>query len=87
MSTNPSNFFGTPQTRGQAIQRKPPRSGLQRHFCKNYCTRVFISVMPDPWRNRFVNHTAPAPSTLGTWPPADYKNDKYSAIVGFVNLD
>ena len=33
-------------TRGQAIQRKPPRSGLHDHFCKNRCTRVFTSAMP-----------------------------------------
>ena len=35
-------------TRGQAIQRKPPRSGLQGHFCKNCCTRVFTSAIPPP---------------------------------------
>ena len=53
-------------TRGQAVQRKLPCSGPQGHFCKNYCTRVFISVMPDPWHQPFfVNHTAPARQVAG----------------------
>ena len=41
-------------TRGQAIQRKLPHSGLQGHFCKNCCTRVFTSAMPRPRRQPFL---------------------------------
>ena len=42
-------------TRGQAVQRKLPCSGPQGHFCNKYCTRVFISVMPDPWHQPFLS--------------------------------
>ena len=42
-------------TRGQVIQRKPPCSGLQGHFCKNCCTRVFTSAIPRPWHQPFLS--------------------------------
>ena len=42
-------------TRGQAVQRKLPGSGLQGDFCKNCCTRVFTSAIPRPWHQPFLS--------------------------------